>query len=151
MWTAGLDEAQTGIKIARRKINNLRYADDTTIMSESKEELKSLLMKVKEEREKYGLKLNIHKTKIVASGPITSWQINGETMEAVRDFILGELQRSQQMVTAAMKLRMLAPWMKSYEQTRLHIIKQRHYFSSKGPSSESYVFSSSHVSMWELD
>ena len=87
MWNAGLDEAQTGIKIARRNINNLRYADDTTLMAESKEELKSLLMKVKEESEKVGLKLNIQKTKIMASGPITSWQIDGETMETVRDFI----------------------------------------------------------------
>ena len=87
MRTAGLDEAQTGIKIARRKINNLRYADDTTIMSESKEELKSLLMKVKEVREKSGLKVNIHKMKVVASGPITSWKVDGEKMETVRDFL----------------------------------------------------------------
>ena len=88
MRNAGLDEAQAGIKIARRNINNLRYADDTTL-AESEEELKSLLMKVKEESEKVGLKLNIQKTKILASGPITSWQINGETMETVRDFIFG--------------------------------------------------------------
>ena len=87
MRSASLDEAQAGIKIARRNINNLRYADDTTLMAESKEELKSLLMKVKEKSEKVGLKLNIQKTKIMASGPITSWQIDGETMEAVRDFI----------------------------------------------------------------
>ena len=87
MQNAGLDEAQAGIKIARRNINNLRYADDTTFMAESKEELKSLLMKVKEERKKVGLKLNIQKTKIMASGPITSWQTDGETMETVRDFI----------------------------------------------------------------
>ena len=84
---AGLDETQAGIKIARRNINNLRYADDTTLIAESKEELKSLLMKVKEEREKAGLKLNIQKTKVVVSGPITSWQIHGETMETVTDFI----------------------------------------------------------------
>ena len=89
MWNALLDQTQGGIKFSRRNINNLRYADDTTRMAESKEELKSLLMKVKEENEKLGLKLNIWKTKIVASGPITSWQIDGETMEAVRDFILG--------------------------------------------------------------
>ena len=89
MRNAGLDEAQAGIKIAWRNINNLRYADDTTLMAESKEELKSLLMKVKEQSEKVGLKLNIQKTKIMASGPITSWQIDGETMETVRDFILG--------------------------------------------------------------
>ena len=89
MRNAGLDEAQAGIKIAGRNITNLRYADDTTLMEESEEELKSLLMKVKEESEKVGLKLNIQKTKIVASGPITSWQIDGETVETVRDFILG--------------------------------------------------------------
>ena len=87
MRYAGLDEAQTGIKIARRNINNLRYADDTTLMAESEEELKSLLMKVKVESEKAGLKLNIQKTKIMASGPITSWQIDGETVETVADFI----------------------------------------------------------------
>ena len=87
MQNTGLEEAQAGIKIARRKINNLRYADDTTHMAESKEELKSLLMKVKEESEKVGLKLNIQKTKIMASSPITSWQINGETMQTVKDFI----------------------------------------------------------------
>ena len=87
MWNAGLDEAQAGIKIARRNIINLRYAADTTIMAESEEELRSLLMKVNEESEKVGLKLNIQKTKIMASGPITSWQIDGETVEAVTDFI----------------------------------------------------------------
>ena len=89
MRNAGLDEAQTGIKIAGKNINNLRYADDTTLMAESDEELKSLLMKVKEESAKVGLKLNIQKTKIMASGPISSWQIDGKTMETVRDFILG--------------------------------------------------------------
>ena len=87
MWNAGLDEAQIGIKIAGRNINNLRYADDTTLLAESEEELKSLLMKVKEKSEKVGLKLNIQKTKIMASGPITSWQIDGETMETMVDFI----------------------------------------------------------------
>ena len=92
MRNAGLDEAQAGIKIAGRNINNLRYAEDTTLMVESKEELKSLLMKVKEESEKVGLKLNIQKTKIMASGPITSWQIDGETVETVGDFILGGLK-----------------------------------------------------------
>ena len=89
MQNAGLDEAPAGIKIAGRNINNLRYAEDTILMAENKEELKSLLMKVKEESEKVGLKLNIHKTKIMASGPITSWQIDGETMETMRDFIFG--------------------------------------------------------------
>ena len=100
---AGLEEAQAGIKIVGRNINNLRYADDTTLMAESKEELKSLLMKVKEESEKVGLKLNIQNTKIMASGPITSWEIDGETVEAVSDFILGGSK--MQMVTAAMKLK----------------------------------------------
>ena len=102
--TTGLEEAQSGIKIAGRNINNLRYADDTTLMAESEEELKSLLMKVKEEREKVGLKVNIQKTKLMASGPITSWQIDGETVETVADFILGA-PKSLQMVTAAMKLK----------------------------------------------
>ena len=106
MRNAGLDGAQAGIKIAGRNINNLRSADDTTLMAESEEELKSLFMKVKEEREKVDLKLNIEKTKIMASGPITSWQIGGETMETVADFILG-VPKSLQMVTAAMKLRHL--------------------------------------------
>ena len=87
MWNAGLDEAQAGTKIARRNINNLRYTDDTTLMAESEEELKNLLMKLKEESEKAGLKLNIQKTKIMASGPITSWKIEGETKERVRNFI----------------------------------------------------------------
>ena len=89
MWNAGLDEAQAGIKIAGRNINNLRYVDDTTLMAESEEELKSYLMRVKEESEKVGLELNIQKTKIMASGPITSWQIDEEIMETVRDFLVG--------------------------------------------------------------
>ena len=104
MRNAGLEEAQAGFKIARRNINNLRYADDTTLMPESEEEVKSLLMKVKEESEKVGLKLNIQKTKIMASGPITSWQIDGETAETVSDFIFWA-PKSLQMVTAAMKLK----------------------------------------------
>ena len=104
MRTAGLDEVQAAIKITRRNINNLRYADDTTLMAESKEELKSLLMKVKEESEKVGLKLNIQKTKIMASGPITPWQTDGETMERVTDFIFWA-PKSLQIVTAAMKLK----------------------------------------------
>ena len=104
MKNAGLEEAQAGIKIARRNINNLRYADDTTLMAES-EELKSPLRKVKDESEKIGLKLNIQKTKIRASGPITSWQIDGETMETVADFYFSGLQKSLQMVIAAMKLK----------------------------------------------
>ena len=104
MRNAGLEEAQAGIKIARRNINNLRYADDTTLMAESEEELKNLLMKVKKETEKVGWKLNIQKTKIIASGPITSWQIDGETEETVSDFIFWA-PKSLQMVTAAMKLK----------------------------------------------
>ena len=103
MRNAGLDEAQAGIKTARRNINILRYADDTTLMAES-EEVKSLLMKVKKESEKVGLKLNIQKMKIMASGPITSWEIDGETVETVRDYILGA-PKSLQMVTAALKLK----------------------------------------------
>ena len=104
MRNAGLEEAQAGIKIAGRNINNFRYADDTTLMEESKEELKSLLMKVKEDSEKVGLKLNIQKTNIMASGPITSWKIDGKAMETVTDFIFWAL-KSLQMVTAAMKLK----------------------------------------------
>ena len=104
MRNAGLDEAQAGIKIAGRNINNLRYADNTTLMAESEEELKSLLMKVKEESKEVGLKLNIQKTKLIASGPITSWQIDGERVETVTDFILGA-PKSLQMVTTAMKLK----------------------------------------------
>ena len=144
MRNAGLDEAQAGIKNARRNINNLRYADDTTLMAESEEELKSLLMKVKEESENVGLKLNMQKTKIMASGPITSWQIDGETTETVRDLIFWA-PKSLQTVTAAMKLKKLAPWKKSYDQPRQHIKKQRHYFGNKGASGQGCGFSSSHV------
>ena len=104
MRNTGLEEAQPGIKIAGRNINNLRYADDTTLMVESEEELKSLLMKVKEESENVGLKLNIQKTKIMASSPIISWQIDGETLETMTNFFWGA-PKSQQMVTAAMKLK----------------------------------------------
>ena len=104
MRNAGLEEAQAGIKIAGRNINNLRYANDTTLMAESEEELKSLLMKVKEESEKVGFKLNIQKTKIMASGPITSWEIDGETVERVTDFILGA-PKSLQIMIEAMKLK----------------------------------------------
>ena len=100
MWNAGLDESQAGIKIVGRNSNNLMYADDTTVMAKNEEELKSLLMKVKEKTEKVGLKLNIQKTKIMASGPIASWQVDGETMETVKDYFLG-----LQMVTAAINLK----------------------------------------------
>ena len=126
--------------------NNLRYADDTTLMAESEEELKSLLMKVKEESEKVGFKLSIQKTKIMASGPITSWEIDGETVETVSDFSFGGSK-----ITADgncnHEIKRLAPWKKSYDQPRQHIEKQRHYFVNKGPSCQSYGFSSSHVCM----
>ena len=105
MRNTGLEETQAGIKIAGRNISNLRYADDTTVMAESEEELKSLLMNVKEESEKVGLKLNIQKTKIMASDPITSWEIDGETVETVADFIFGGAPKSLQMLVAAMKLK----------------------------------------------
>ena len=119
MWNARLDEAQAGIKIAKRNINNLRYGDDTTLMAESKEELKSFLMKVKDESEKVGLKFNIQKMKVIASSPIISWQINGETMETMTDFIfLGSK------ITAdgdCSHWKTLAPWKKSYDKPRQHI------------------------------
>ena len=146
MRNAGLEEAQAGIKIARRNINNLRYADDTTLMAESKEELKSHLMKVKEESEKVGLKLNIQKTKIMASGSITSWQINGET---VADFIfLGSKITADGDCSHEMKRCLL---LGRNDQPRQHIEKQRHSLANNGPSSKSYGFSSSHVWIWELD
>ena len=115
MRNAGLDETQAGTKIARRNINNLRYADDTTLVAESEEELKSLLVKVKEESEKIGLKLNIQKTKIMTSCPITSWQIDGETMETVTDFILG----GSKITASGDCSHLLAPWKKSYDQPRI--------------------------------
>ena len=140
MQNAGLDEAQAGIKIARRNINNLRYADNTTLMAESEEELKSFLMKVKQESGKAGLKLNIQKTKIMAFGHITSWQIDGETMETVRDFIfLGSKITTDGDCTH--EIMTLAPWKKSYDQPRQCIKNQRHYFADKRPYSQSYVFS----------
>ena len=132
MRNAGLEEAQAGIKIAGQNINNLRYADDTTLMAESEEELKSLLIKVKEESEKVGLKLNIQKTKIMASGSITSWEIDGETVKTVSDFILGGSK-----ITAddcSHEIKTLTPWKESYDQPRWHIKKQRYYFANKFPS-----------------
>ena len=149
MRNTGLDEAKAGIKIARRNINNFRYADDTTLMAESEEELKSLLMKVKKESETVGLKLNIQKTKILESSPITSWQIDGETVETVTDFIFLDSK-----ITAdgdcSHEMKMLTPWKESY-QLKQHITKQRHYFVIKGPSSQGCGFSRGHVWMWELD
>ena len=115
MRNSGLDEAQAGIKIAGRNINNLRYANDTTFMAESEEELKSLLMKVKEESEKVGLKLNIQKTKIMASGSITSWQIDGETVKTVIDFYILGAPKSLQMVISATKLKDACSLEKSYD------------------------------------
>ena len=118
MGNAWLEEAQAGIKIAGRNLNNLRYADDTTIMAETEEELKSFLMKVKVESEKVGLKLNIQKTKIMASGPITSWQIDGETVSDFIYLFFFWAPKSLQMVTAAMKLKTLTPWKENYDQPR---------------------------------
>ena len=142
MRNAGLEEAQAGIKISRRNINNLRYADDITLMAESEEELKSLLMKVKKESDKVGLKLNIQKKKITASGPITSWQTDGETMETVADFIfLGSKITANCDCSHEIKRHLLL------DQSRQLIKKQRHYFVNKGTSSQGYGFSSGHVWM----
>ena len=144
MRNTGLEAAQARIKTAGRNINNFRYADDTTLMAESEEELKSLLMKVKVESEKAGLKLNIQKTKIMASGPITSWQIDGET---VAGFVLwvfkitAEGDCSHEIKTCFLLGR------KIYDQTKEHIEKQRHYFANKGSSSHGYGFSCGQVWM----
>jgi len=147
MWNAGLDEAQAGIKIAGRNTNILRCADDTTLMEESEEELKSLLMKVKEESEKVVLKLSIQKTKIMASGPITSWQIDGETMETVTDFIfLGSKITACGDCSHEIKRRLLLG-RKAMTNLESILKKQRHYFANKGPSSQSYVVSNSYVWM----
>ena len=146
MRNAGLKEAQDGIKIAGRNISNLRYADDTTLMAENEEELKSLLMKVKVESEKFGLKLNIQKTKIMASGPFTSWEIDGETVETVSDFILGGSKITADGDCSHEIKRYLLLGTKTM--TNLDsVLKSRHYFANKGPSSQSYGFSSSHVWM----
>ena len=145
MRNAGLDEVQAGIKIARRNINNLRYADDTTLMAESEEELKSLLMKVKEESEKVGLKLNIQKTKLMASGPITSGKIDGETMKTMADFILGGFK-----ITAdgdcshEIKRRLL---LGRKAMTNLDSILKSRDIANKGPSGQGCGFFSGHVWM----
>ena len=145
MRNAGLDEAQAGIKIARRNINSLRYAYGTTLMAESEEELKSLLMKVKEESQKAGLKLNIQKTKIMASGPITSWEIDGETVETVPDFIfLGSKITADGDCSHEIK-RCLFLGRKVMTNLDSIFKKQRHYFANKGPSSQGYGFSNCHV------
>ena len=146
MKNAGLDEAQARIKIAGRNINNLRYADDTTLMAESEEELKSLLIKVKEESRKVGLKLNIQKTKIMESCPITSWQIDGETVETVADFFVGGSKITADGDYSHEIKRRFLPGRKAM--TNLDsILKNRHFFANKGPSSQSYGFSSSHIWM----
>ena len=146
MQSTGLEEAQAGIKIAGRNINNLRCTDDTTHMAESREKLKSLLMKVKEESEKVGLKLNIQKTKIMASGPITSWQIEGQTVETVTDFIfLGSKTTADGNCSHEIKRCLLFA---RKVMTNLDcILKSRHYFANKGPSSQGYGFSNRHVWM----
>ena len=150
MWNVRLDESQTGIKIARRNINSLRYADDTILMAESEEERKSLLMKVKEKNEKASLEFNIQKTKFMASGPITSWQIEGKKVETVTDFIFVSSK-----ITAdgdcSREIKTLAPWKENDYKPKQHVKKQRHCFADKGPSSQSYGFSSSYIPMWELD
>ena len=151
MRNAGLDEAQAGINIARRNINNLRYADDTTLIAENEEELKSLLMKVKEEREKVGLKLNIQKTKIMASGPITSWQIDGETMETVTDFLfLGSKITADDKCSHEIKSHLL---LGRNAMTNLDsILKSRDItLPTKVCLVKAVVFSSSHVWVRELD
>ena len=137
-----MDEAPAGIKIARRNINNLRYADNITLMAESKEELKSLLMK--EESEKVSLKLNIQKIKIMSSGPVTSWQIDGETVGTVAVVLGGSKITADSDCSPKIKRCCC-------DQPRQHIEKQRHYFANNDPSSQSYVFSSSYVWMLEMD
>ena len=151
MRNARLDEAQAGIKIAGRNINNLRYTDDTALMAESEEERNMLLKKMKEESENVGLKLNSQKTKIMASGPITSWQIDGETMETVTDFtFLGSKITEDGDCSHEIK-RCLLLGRKAMTNLDSILKKQRHYWASKGLSSQRYGFSSSHVWMWELD
>ena len=151
MWNARMDKAQAEIKTASRNINNLRYADTTTLMAESKKEVNSLLMKVKEDSEKVGLKLNIQKNEDhgIQSHHFMAnrWRNNGNKWQTLFFWA----PKSLQMVTAAMKLRHFAPWKKSYDQLTQHFKKQNHYFADKRPSSQSYGFSNSRVRMWELD
>ena len=147
MRNAGLDEAQAVIKIAGRNINHLRYADDTILMAEREEKLKSLLVKVKEESENFGLKLNTQKTKIMASGPIMSWQIGGKKVETVTDFIfLGSKITADGDCSHEIKRRSLLG-RKVMTNLDKHIQKQRHSFANQGPSSQGYVFSCGHVWM----
>ena len=147
MPNAGLDEAQTGIKIDGRNTNNLRYADNTTLIAKSEEKLKSLLMKVKEESKKVGLKLNIQKTKIMVSGPITSWQIDGETVEIVRDFIFFGSKITADGNCSYEIIRCLPLERKAVTNLDSILKNQIYYFSKKGLSSQAYGFSSSHVWM----
>ena len=149
MRNAVLEEAQAGIKIVGRNTNNLRYADDTTFMAQTEEELKNFLMKVKEESEKAGFKLNIQKMKIMASGPITSWQINGETVETVTDFILGGSKITADGECSREIKRCLLLGRKAM--TNLDSILESRDIANKGPFSQSYGFSSSYVWMWQLD
>ena len=148
MQNARLDKSQARIKIARRNSNNLRYADDTSLMADIEEELKNILMRMKEKSEKTGLKLNIQKTKITASGPITSWQIKEEKLKAVTVFIfLGSK------ITADSDCgheNQLTPWKESYDEPRQHIKKQRHHFAYKSPYNQGYDFPSSHAQMWHF-
>ena len=144
MIYAGPEEAQAGIKIVRRNINNLKYADNTTLIAES-EELKILLMNVKKEREKVGLELNVQKTKTMGPSPITSWLINGETVETVADFIFGGSKITAD-GNSSHEIKMLTPWKESYEPPRQHLGDAlRHYLTNKCPSSQGYGFSSGHV------
>ena len=148
MLNAGLDEAQAGIKIARININNLRYADDTTLMAENKEELKSLLLKMKKESEKAGLIFNIQKAnKIMVSSSITSWQIDGKRMETVTDFIFLVSKITEDGDWSHEIKRCLTIGRKAMDKSRQHIKKQRHYFADKGPSSQSHGFAIRHVWM----
>ena len=148
MRNSGLEEAQAGIKIAGRNINNLKHADDTTLMAESEDELKSLLMKVKEDSEKVGLEFNIQKTKIMESGPITSWEIDGETVETVSDFILGGSKITEDDdCSHEIKRHLLLG--KKFMTNLESVLKsrERHYFANKGLSGQGYGFSSGHVWM----
>ena len=138
MRNTGLEETQAGIKTAGRNINNLRYADDTTLMAESEDELKSLLIKVKEESEKVGLKLNIQETKIMASGPITSWEKDGKKVERVTDFIF----LGSKIITDGDCSHEIKRYLLIGSKVREHIKKQKHSFANKGPSSQGYAFSS---------
>ena len=146
MRNAGLNEAQAGIKIAGRNINNFTYTEDTTLMAGSVEEIKSLWMRVREESEKAGLKLNVQKIKIKASDPIASWQKEGEKVEAVTDFLfLGSKITADS--DCSHEIKTLASWKESYDKSRQCIEKQRHHFADKGPYSQTYGFSSSYVQM----